>query len=218
MRSVQALLILAALAAAPVPALAQRYDHAAGYGAGAISFGAFNADAGGNELALAAGWVAHLFGEGYTGEGNLGWRISGGFTKRPLTYADESRNVSTYIADAGLIFRPSALQRESSVSPFVTVGIGVISYALGQSGRPVLVEEANVFYPGNDQRQWMATAGAGIDVLPAGFRFGDVPLGLRFDVADHVTLRSPFETFDGNRPGPIHNIRFGVSLVGYGWF
>jgi hypothetical protein len=37
-------------------------------------------------------------------------------------------------------------------------------------------------------------------------------------VADHVALRSPFETLDGGRLGPIHNLRFGVSLVGLGWF
>jgi hypothetical protein len=200
------------------PASGQRYDTAAGYGAGAISFGAFNQGAGGRELALESGWLAHVFGEGYTGTGHLGWRVSGGYTKRPLTYGDATRNISTFLADAGLLYRPVVLERGTTISPFATVGIGGISYALGQTGRPVLVEDANVFYPGNDQRQWMITLGAGVDVLPTGFRFGDAPLGIRVDVADHVTVRSPFERFDSGRSGPIHNIRLGISLAGYGWF
>jgi hypothetical protein len=57
-----------------------------------------------------------------------------------------------------------------------------------------------------------------VDITPRGVRVAGTPLGLRFEVADHVALRSPFETLAGERPGPIHNVRVGVSLIGLGWF
>jgi hypothetical protein len=207
------LLLLAA-----APAAAQQYNTAAGYGAGAISFGAFNPGTGAAELALQSGWVVNLFGEGYGGRGHTGLRGNVAFTQRPLEFAGDTRNISTWIADAGVVLRPLPLAETGTVSPFVTVGGGIVSYGLGRTGRPVVIGESDVFYPGDDERQWMATAGAGIDILPGGIRFAGTPLGLRLDVSDYVVLRSPFETFDGERPGPIHNLRFGISLVGLGWF
>jgi hypothetical protein len=208
--------IIALVAAAP--AAAQRYDVAAGYGIGAINFGAFNPGAGAADLALDPGWIVNLFGEGYAGGGHTGLRANVAFTKRPLAFAGDTRNISTWIADAGVVLRPIPLLETGTVSPFLALGGGVISYALGRTGRPVVIGEANVFYPGDAEQQWMATVGAGVDVLPPGARFAGNPLGIRLEVADHVALRSPFETLDGGRLGPIHNLRFGVSLVGLGWF
>jgi hypothetical protein len=116
------------------------------------------------------------------------------------------------------VVRPLSLSEVGMISPFLTVGGGFIHYGLGRTGRPVVIDEANAFYPGDDERQWMGMAGAGIDIVPPGFRFADTPIGVRLEVADHMAFRSPFETLEGARLGPIHNLRFGVSLIGLGWF
>jgi hypothetical protein len=208
------LLLLAA------PGAAQRYGTAAGYGVGNISFGAFNPDAGAEqvELALDAGPVFNVFGEGYTAGGYVGLRGSVAFTQRPLQWGEESRDINTWMVDAGVVLRPMPLSEGSVISPFLTGGGGVISYRLGRSGRPVFIDDSGVFYPGDDERQWMLVAGGGLDILLGGLRFSGTPLGLRVEAADHITLHSPFRTNDGERPGPIHNTRFSVALVGLGWF
>jgi hypothetical protein len=206
------------LLAVAAPAAAQRYDTAAGYGVGAITFGAFNPGTGAADLALQSGWVANLFGEGYTAGGHLGVRLNGAYTQRPLAVAGTTRNINTWMVDAGVVARPLPLSPTGAISPFITAGGGFINYGLGRSGRPVIIGEANVVYPGDDERQWTAVAGGGIDIVPRGFRFSDTQIGLRLEVADHMTIRSPFETVEGRRLGSIHNYRFGVSLVGLGWF
>ncbi|CAN5347428.1 hypothetical protein BH20GEM2_BH20GEM2_13350 [soil metagenome] len=40
------------------------------------------------------------------------------------------------------------------------------------------------------------------------------PLGFRLEVADHVVLDSPFQALDGGDVGPIHNVRFTLSVLG----
>jgi hypothetical protein len=203
---------------AAAPAAAQRYDVLGGYGVGTMRFGAFNPGVDAAELALQPGLVVNLFGEGYSGRGHVGGRLNVAFSQRPLVFADESRDISTWIVDAGLVLRPLPLSEAGALSPFVTVGGGFISYGLGRTGRPVVIGDAEVRYPGDDEGQWMGMFGAGVDVTPPGLRLGGTPLGVRLEVADHVALRSPFETLEGARLGSIHNVRFGVSLVGLGWF
>jgi hypothetical protein len=209
------MLLLAAL-----PATAQQFHTAAGYGAGNISFGAFNpdADAEAAELALGAGPIFNIFGEAYGGRGYLGLRGNVAFTQRPLEFSGESRKINTWLVDAGVVLRPMPLTETSAISPFLTADGGVSSYGLGRSGRAVVIDDSDVVYPGDDERQWMLVGGGGIDIIPGRLRIAGTPIGLRLEVADHVTMRSPFQTLTGERPGPIHNLRIGASLVGFGWF
>jgi hypothetical protein len=201
------------------PVGAQHFNVVGGYGAGMINFGAFNPDAGeATELTLDPGLVFTVFGESLSAGGRAGLRLNGAFSQRPLEFAGDARNINTWLVDASVVLRPLPLAEGRLISPFVSAGGGVISYSLGRTGRPVVVSEANVVYPGNNERQWMLVGGAGIDVLFGDARLFGTPLGLRLEVANHVTLRSPFETFEGERLGPIHNLRFGASLIGVGWF
>jgi hypothetical protein len=202
------------------PAAAQQFHTAAGYGAGNISFGAFNPDAGAEaaELALQSGPVFNVFGEAYQGAGYLGLRGNVAFTQRPLEFAGESRKINTWLVDAGVVLRPLPLRETSVISPFLTAGGGVISYGLGRNGRTVVIGESDVLYPGDDERQWMLVGGGGLDIIAGRLRVAGTPLGLRLEAANHVTLRSPFRTLAGERPGPIHNLRIGASLVGFGSF
>jgi hypothetical protein len=207
------LLLLAA------PAAAQRFNTAAGYGGGFMHFGAFNPDADeASELALKNGWVVNLFGEGLSNGGHAGLKVNAAFTRRPLDFAGDKRNISTWMADASVVLRPMALRPDRAVSPWVSAGGGFINYGLGRKGRIVVVPGANVLYPGDDESQWTVVGGAGLDFVLGRTRLWGTPLGLRLEVADHIVPRSPFRSLDDKELGPIHNVRFGASLVGFGWF
>jgi len=207
------------LAVAAAPAAAQDHTTAAGYGGGFVTFGALNPGAAGAELMMDAGWVVTAFGETWhSARGRVGARLNGAFTQRPLQVAGEAREINTWMADASLMLRLLPPRAGSGVAPFLSAGGGLIHYGLG-TGAPVTYAEQGVVYRGDDQLQWTAVGGVGIDVVPGGFRLGGTPLGLRIEVADHVTLRSPFRGLeDDANLGPIHNIRFGASLIGLGWF
>lgn len=209
--------LLLLLAAAP--AAAQRYNTAAGYGGGYIDFGKFNPDSDeAQEIGLESGWIINVFGEGMHYGGHLGLRGNVGFTRRPLEFAGDRRDISTWMADASIVLRPVAMTPTRVVSPFVSVGGGLISYGLGRHRRVVVIPEANVQYRGDNEAQWTAVGGAGIDFALPRTRVWGTPIGLRFEVADQIVPRSPFRSLDGEHLGPIHNVRFSASLVGFGWF
>lgn len=208
-----------ALTLAAVPAAAQRFNTAAGYGGGYVHFGSFNPDVGdASKLALESGWIVNVFGEGLSGGGHAGLKVNAAFTRRPLEFAGERRDISAWMADASVVLRPVALAPNRPVSPWVSAGGGFIDYGLGRSKRLVVFPEAKVQYRGDEESQWTVVGGAGFDFVLGRTRLWGTPLGLRLEVADHIVPRSPFRTFDDERVGPIHNVRFGASLVGFGWF
>jgi len=210
----------ALLALAAAPALAQDHTTAAGYGAGMVNFGAFNPGTGAPDFALDPGLIVTAFGESWHAAGGwMGAKLAGGWTQSPLPLGGEdARDINTWMLDASLLLRLMPPRDGGSFMPWVSAGGGLIHYGLG-TGAPVFYGEQGVIYPGDDQIQWTAVVGGGLDLLPRGFRVGGTPIGLRFEVADHVTLRSPFRAFEDEATlGPIHNIRFGASLIGVGWF
>jgi hypothetical protein len=207
---------LLAMVAAPV--VAQMHTTAAGYGGGFVTFGAFNPDVEGEELALDAGWVVTGFGETWhVLGGRVGTRLNLAFTQRPLPIPEQPRDINTWLLDANLMLRLLSPAEDNPIAPFLSAGVGVISYGLG-TGAPVTFPEAGVVYSGDDERRLTVVGGAGIDIVPAGFQVGGLPLGIRLEAANHVTLHSPFRDFEGERLGPIHNLRVGASLLGRGWF
>jgi hypothetical protein len=209
---------LLAMAAAPV--LAQDHSTAAGYGGGFVNFGALNPDAGAEELLMDAGWIMTAFGETWhVAGGRMGARLNGAWTQRPLDLGgDDIRDINTWMLDASLLLRLLPPRPGGGVAPFLRAGGGLIHYGLG-TGPPQFYTEQGVVYSGDDQMQWTAVFGGGIDIVPGGLRIGGTPLGLRVEVADHVVFRSPFRGIDDDaRLGPIHNLRFGASLIGVGWF
>lgn len=51
-------------------------------------------------------------------------------------------------------------------------------------------------------------------VFPPRLRLFGTPLGFRLEAADHVALESPFEDVEGERFGPVHNLRFTLNVLG----
>jgi hypothetical protein len=206
----------AALLAAPVAA--QDHNVAAGYGAGYLQPGAFNPGVSGTELSMDGGVVGTVFGEvWHVAGGRLGARLNAALTRLPLPIGEETRDLSTFAVDASIIARLLAPVPGNTVAPFVSIGGGIVNYGLGR-GSLLEFPDAGVFYPGENNIQWAVVGGAGVDILPAGFQLGDTSLGIRLEVANHMVLRSPFRGLDNERLGPIHNLRAGISLIGFGVF
>lgn len=214
----RALLVSAAILGMAVsPALTQDHNTVSGFGAGLVSFGALNPGAGGAELALDAGPVVTIFGEGWMYGGRVGMRLNGAFTQRPLQFGEETRDLATWMADVSLALRPLPAAEGRPVLPFVSAGVGAINYGFNQGPRRDF-PDSNAFYPGDNERQLTVVGGAGLDIIPGRVELFGTPLGLRLEVADHVALRSPLRGQEDERLGPVHNIRVGASLIGLGWF
>lgn len=197
------------LAASPLGA--QAYDGAIGYGGGGVWFGEFNE--GGTSLALDDGWLASLQGEYYVWGGRSGLRLGAAFTQRPFQAPDGARDINTWLFDASVLFRPlPARPDRAGISPYLAVGGGLVNYDFGE-GLPLTFPDAEAVYPGDNEMKWAAVGAVGIDLVPR-LRFLDTPLGIRLEVADHVVIDSPFESFDGESFGPVHNVRVTLGLIG----
>lgn len=194
------------------------YSFATGYGGGYMNFGTLNPGAAGTEIGLQPGWVVHIFGEGPALGDHVGVRVLGAFSQRPFDFADDARSINTWLLDAGIVLRPVPLAEGRAASPFVVAGLGLVTHGFGREGRTVIIPDADARYSGDDQTRFQLSIGGGIDVVPANFSLAGTQLGIRLDVADHIALRSQFTALDGERFGPVHNIRAGISLVGLGWF
>jgi len=213
-------LVLAAAAGVsllmPTSVDAQAYQTGGGYGVGHMQFGAFNPGQGA-ELSLDPGVAINLFGEYWTPSPRAGFRINGLLTRRPLVVSDDTHRIRTWAIDGSLMLRPLPARETRVVAPFVSIGAGMFHYGLGRTGRPVIATDAEVVYPGADEAQWAGVVGGGIDILPASLRLFETPLGIRLEVANHTVFQSPFQSLDGDRLGPLHNLRFSIGLIGMGW-
>ena len=212
-----AALSLAALVAA-APAAGQAHNVAAGYGAGFFQPGALNPGVTGEEASFEPGVVGTAFGEAwYVLGGRLGTRLNVALSKRPLQLGEATRDISLLAVDLNVMARPLPPSATGAIVPFLSAGGGVLSYGLGEGGS-VTYGELGAFYPGEGEVRWTVVGGAGVDIAPAGFRLGDARFGIRLEVADHVVLQSPFRGIEeGEKLGPIHNLRAGISLIGLGW-
>lgn len=191
---------------------AQQFSGAVGYGAGGAWFSPFNRGSDGSTLDLGPGWVLSAHVDQWLGAGRLGGRLSGTFSQRPLDGAPEPRDINVWAASAAAMLRPLPPRPERRLAPFLAVGAGVVSYGLGE-GVPVVVPEAGTVYPGGGERQVAAVLGAGIDLFPA-LAWHEVPLGIRVELADHVTRESPFTRIGGGAYGAVHNVTLTVGIHG----
>ena len=199
-------LALVALAAAPATS-AQDFDGTIGYGGGGIWFGALDE---GGRFALDAGWLTDAHVERWYG-GRLGLRAHAAFTQRPLQLPGDTRDVNTWLIDGSALLHLLPPRADRAVAPFVSTGVGVVSYGLGEGRRVVIADD--MVYPGDSDRQIAGIVGLGIDFLP-GWNWWGNRVGLRLEAADHMATRSPFETAGGETFGPVHNRRLTLSLIG----
>jgi hypothetical protein len=204
-----------ALAAAAAPAAAQDYGWAAGYNAGGVWFSPLNEGGSGSELKLDAGWIMGLQVERWLGSGRVGLRVNGALTERPLPLAGRSPDIGIWMADAGVLLRLMPATPERAFNMFLSASGGAVRYKLG-NGNFVNLDAADASYPGDDDPRWAVAAGLGADFITA-WQWDNQPIGLRFEVVDHVAVKSPFNQISGGDFSPIHNVRFVIGVFsGFG--
>lgn len=203
-------------------AAAQDYRYAASYNAGAIWFSPLNPSAPSVEgtapgdIELGLGWVIGLQAEKWFGSGRVGARLNGALTERPLTLPGRpDRDIGVWLLDADLLLRLAPATPNRMVSPFISAGVGVIRYKLGE-GSLQSYPDAGAVYDGNDDPRLMGTAGLGFDILTA-LEWDRQPVGFRLEVVDHVAIDSPFHEIGGDRFGLVHNVRVVLGVFsGFG--
>jgi hypothetical protein len=210
------LALVAALGATP-PAAAQDYRFAAGWNVGGAWFSPLNggASAQADDLKFDPGWIIGLQFEEWLGSGRLGLRANGALSERSLTTPDEERDIGIWFLDADLLFRFLPADADRRVNVFLSAGAGMARYALGR-GSSVVWESADASYNGEPGVKLAAAGGLGVDYLTS-LTWDGEPIGIRFEVVDHVVLTSPFASISGGDFDPIHNVRFVIgAFTGFG--
>lgn len=214
-RTAGALAFVAALTAASDVA-AQDYTYAASYNAGAIWFSPLNSGASGiegaaSDIELGLGWLVGLQFEKWFGSGRVGARLNGALSERPISVPGRpDRDIGFWLADADLMLRLAPASPDRTVSPFISAGIGLVRYKLGDGPVQTYVP-AGAVYDGNDDPRLMGAAGLGFDIITA-LRWDDQPVGFRLEVVDHIAKDSPFREIGGDRFGLVHNVRIVLGV------
>jgi hypothetical protein len=200
---------------------AQDYKYVASYNAGGIYFTSMNPSAGSfegasaHDLKLDPGWLVGAQFEQWFGGGRLGARLNGALTQRPLDLPGANRDIGVWLLDASLLLRFLSAQSGNVFAPYIGVGGGVVRYKLGR-GNVLTYAPANAVYTGDDDPRWAATGVFGFDIITA-WKWDDAPVGFRIEIADHMTLDSPFQRNGGDNFDSIHNVRLVLGLFsGFG--
>ncbi len=195
------------------------------------------------DLTLDPGWIAGTQLEYWFGNGRFGLRANGSYTERSfdldfndfffdgflsdenLTFGD----VNTWFIDGDLMIRILRPSRDRTFAPFLSLGAGVAIYNPAGS-TPVVIPEANsvigdvdidvidddlviVSGDGNSETVFATPIGLGLDILP-GWNIGNIGLGVRLEVVDHIAWDSPAEPLFGDDDfDPVHNVRFTAGLM-----
>jgi hypothetical protein len=191
------------------PALAQGYRTAVGWSAGMAVNTGLNGGATGSgevlELKPDPTWVISAHYDHWLGSGNIGIRARAGFSRPILPWVQGDREIRVYTADLGLLLRPVAPGPGKSVLPFISGGVGLINWGLGD-GPVTTFDAAAVTYGGEESFDLVAVAGVGIDIITP-WQWGEGPLVIRLEGRDHMQLSSPFDPVnpEGGEFGRVHN-------------
>jgi hypothetical protein len=203
---------------------AQEYRSSIGWNAGVLLMTSVNdgASSGGESVDLKPDmtWSIGAHYDQWLWNGQVGVRGYGAIARPTIQWANGDREIYVYSVDLGLILRPIPPNPRLAVSPFVTGGIGVIYWSLGD-GPVTSFPSAGASYPGTEEFQLMAVGGAGLDFITP-WRWGEGPLVVRLEARDQIQLTSPFDPLDAEESafGMIHHLRLnlgfhtGIGLLG----
>jgi len=196
------------------PVLAQAYQSSVGWTAGVVSTSSLNDGASGAGEALDMKpdltWTAGGHYDRWLGTGHLGFRIQGGVARHSLPWTQGDRTVFMYTGDVSLMLRPAAPAPGRMILPFVSGGVGLSRWGLG-NGDPTTFGAAAATYGGEETFNLLAPVALGLDFITP-WRWGEGPMVIRIEGRDHIQFSSPFDPANPDQPnfGMIHN--FGVVI------
>lgn len=202
------------LVVVPTSAEAQGFrTFGAGWAGGATYVTDVNADASADAFAVTpeTGWVIGLYVDSWLGDTRrYGVRTQASYQQPRFDWADGRRSIDTGSLDLSLLFRP-ILPDDGDVLPYLAGGLGVIWYDLGTSGTTEFAD-AEAMHDGDSRLLPTGIVALGVDV-PIGMRWNRLPVSVRLEAADHITINSPLKrTADRERHGAVHHFRFTVGL------
>jgi len=209
-----ALGLVAGLLLAPSDAEAQRYGtFGAGWAAGASYVTDVNPDASADAFAVTpeTGFVMGLYVDSWLGSTHrVGLRTQASYQQPRFDWEDGRRSIDAGSADLSLLIRPISPD-DGNVLPYLAGGAGIIWYDLGTGGTTVF-PDAEAMHDGDSRILPTGVIAVGVDV-PIDMRWNRLPVSLRLEAADHITINSPLKrTADGERHGAVHHFRFTVGL------
>lgn len=204
---------------------AQAYSSSAGWSGGVLLNTGMNDGATGADLLDMKPdptWLFSMHYDRWFGSGNAGIRARGGFSRPTLPWVQGDREIRVLMADVGLLLRPIAPGPTTSALPFISGGVGLIKWGLG-NGPATTFDPAGVTYDGEEGLDLVATAGLGVDIVSP-WQWGEGPLVIRLEARDHIQFSSPFDPSnpDDGEFGMIHNaavvlgFHTGVGVLGGG--
>jgi hypothetical protein len=145
------------------------------------------------------------------GGARFGVRAQGSFQqpRADLAWRGEHRVMNAYSADLSLLFRLLSPARTGAVLPYLMMGGGGSWYDVGPEDD---FAGTDASYDGRLSPLPLAIVGLGADTPPIG-RWDNDPLRIRFELANHMVVRSPLRrTSDWQRHGSVHQLRFTVGV------
>jgi hypothetical protein len=206
-------------------ASAQNYRASVGWNGGvllntSLNDGATAADL--LDLKPDATWVVGGHYDHWFGRGNVGLYVRGAYSMPKLPWIQGDRKIRVYMGDLGVILRPIAPEAGRTVLPYISGGVGLIRWGLGD-GPTTTYDPAGATFDGSEAFDLVAAGGLGFDIVTP-WRWGEGPVVVRIEARDHVQFSSPFEPVnpeDGDF-GLIHNaavvlgFHTGVGILGGG--
>ncbi|HEX6941119.1 MAG TPA: SPOR domain-containing protein [Longimicrobiales bacterium] len=131
------------------------------------------------ETRLATNWLAGFHVDRWAGRGRIGLRLGGAYAQRMLT-TEVGPTFNLYTGEAALLFRLLSPDTRRRFVPYVALGGGAIHVNSTTDASP-----ADEYYV-DPVTKPLASVALGTEL------FASSPVGLLFEVADHVLIESPF--------------------------
>ncbi|MGD8362379.1 MAG: hypothetical protein PVJ04_13215 [Gemmatimonadota bacterium] len=198
-----------ALALFASPAAGQGYKYSVGWSGGAFLTTSLNNGAAaqeGGDLKPDMSWAGAMFFDHWLGSGRVGGRLHGALGQQTIPWIQGDRDIQVYEIDVTLMLRFAPATLDRTVSPFLSLGGGVIHWGMGD-GPVTSYLPAAASYDGTQNFDLIAVGGLGFDIITP-WSWGDGPLIVRLEGRDHVQFNSPFDPLDADASkfGIIHNI------------
>ena len=146
---------------------------------------------------------------------------------------DDGGSVNVWLIDGDVMIRILRPERDRRFAPFVSLGAGVVIYNPAGDGTLVfpganavwgdvadidIIDDEIVLITddnGNSETKFAGVIGLGTDFFP-GWNLGNIGLGLRLELADHIAFDSPvdplFNDGDDDDFDPVHNVRLTLGV------
>lgn len=210
------LTIALVLALSASSAAGQGYKQSVGWSGGALYTTSLNSGGApggeGGDLKPELSWAGAMFYDYWLGSGRAGARLQAALGQHTIPWTQGDRKIRLYELDLTLMLRFAPVTLDRTVSPFLSVGGGVIRWELGD-GPVTSYAPAAVSYNGTESFDLIAVGSFGFDFITP-WSWGEGPLIVRLEGRDLAQLKSPFDPLNADQGdfGIVHNVYVSLGV------